>query len=295
MKLLAFGEILYDMIEGKPHMGGAPFNLAAHAAKLGAESYIISALGNDPLGKSVTIRAQRLNVNTSMVNVLDEKKTGIVNVQVDLNGSPTYEIREDAAWDWIKLSNESKSKIANEEWDYFCFGSLAQRTENNRQQLKNVLSTGKFKKVFFDVNLRLNFYTEAILRESFYLAHIVKQNDEEVHEVSKILGIQFYSMEEYGKWLIEQFNIEILVITLGSKGAKIISKEFTRSIPGVKVEVADTVGAGDSFSAAFLFALNKTNDAYKAARMGCKLGAVVASSTGAVPEYNVDELLSIVK
>ncbi|MFA6403903.1 MAG: carbohydrate kinase [Salinivirgaceae bacterium] len=292
MKLLAFGEILYDMIEGKPHMGGAPFNLAAHAAKLGAESYLISALGNDPLGKSVIVRANRLNVNTTMVNILENKKTGIVNVSLNKQGNPVYEIREDAAWDSISLSNESLTKLSAIEWDYFCFGSLAQRTENNRTQLSKIFKTGKFKKVFFDINLRLNFYNEQIIRDSFTLADIVKQNDEEVLEVSKMLGIQFHSIEEYGKWLIDQYSIETLVITLGSKGAKVITKEASRSISGVSISVADTVGAGDSFSAAYLVELHKTNDPYKAARMGCKLGAIVASKHGAIPEYNTQTLLN---
>jgi fructokinase len=137
MKSLAFGEILCDIIDGNAYIGGAPFNLAAHMSKMGMESFIISSLGKDKLGIEACEILDNVDIHKNYVSVLDSHPTGTVDVVLDEAGIPDYVINENTAWDNIELSKDAINKIFSEKWDIFCFGTLAQRTENNKNLLRN--------------------------------------------------------------------------------------------------------------------------------------------------------------
>ncbi len=159
MKVLVFGEVLWDIIEGKEHLGGAPLNFAAHVRQCGHESTIISALGEDDRGKEALQLIQELGVDASMIQQ-SEIRTGFVPVTL-VNGQPDYEITKYVAYDYIKSDEISKKKIAR--FDTFYFGSLAQRSPDSSEALKKVLENHSFREVFYDVNLRKDCYTKEIL------------------------------------------------------------------------------------------------------------------------------------
>lgn len=285
MKFLSFGEILWDLVNDKEHLGGAPLNLASHISQIGVESYILSALGTDNLGINALNKLKNLNVKTDYIKRWNNKQTGTVLVTLK-DGQPTYDIIENVAWDNISLSNEKLSTISEMEWDCFCFGSLAQRSSKNRETLKSLFDKSKFKHVFFDINLRQDYWSKEIIEYSLNQATIFKINEDEINTLSKLFWEQNLSFEKSAKKIINTFNISVVCITLGSKGALVFDRSNRYYSKGKKVVVADTVGAGDSFSAAFLYTYLKTNNLQLAIDNGSKLGGFVASCHGAIPIEN---------
>ena len=165
MKTLSFGEILFDRIDGKDHFGGAPVNVAVHLARLGAESYMLSALGDDQPGSEAEKILNRENLKTDFLQTGSSRPTGLVEVTVQ-EGIPSYDIKEGAAWDYIELSQEQLKKLKSIKLDLMYCGSLAQRTDSNRQLLHELLPTLHYRHLFFDVNLRQEYYSEDVIRQT---------------------------------------------------------------------------------------------------------------------------------
>ena len=294
MKVLSFGEILFDIIEGEKYIGGAPFNVAAHLSKLGAQSYILTGVGSDRNGQEVLESTHDLGIKTDFISTTENYPTGTVTVEIK-DGRPSYTIHENTAWDNISLCDSGLDRLTSETWDLLTFGTLAQRTKENRNLLDLIRTKGHFKAIFYDVNLRQHFFKPEWILSSFEDSTIVKINDEEAVILAKLLYNREMKEEEFADMIMGEFDLDIVCVTFGAGGAGIMTEEGWSRIPGEKVSVIDTVGAGGSFSAVFLHSLYSGYTPVEAAKRACVMGAYVASSTGAVPGYSdkLKELLSI--
>lgn len=286
MRVLAFGEILFDIIEGKHYLGGAPLNFAAHLAKLGAESYIFSRIGNDDLGHLALGQIERHGVNTTFIQRDHEHETGTVEVFIE-NGQPDYTIHEKVAYDFIG-QDVLKNKIKNTAFDILYYGTLAQRNDYSRNALSKLLQENTFSHVFYDVNLRKGFYSKEIVNQSLRNCTILKLNDEEVVVLGKLLFLEKIKVEDFAFRVAMKFGIDIVIITAGAEGCLIYENEELSFVKGFPANVVDTVGAGDSFSAAFLFQYFHHKNPILAAEKANQLGAFVASSRGPIPDYSED-------
>lgn len=286
MKSLTFGEILWDIIEGTEYIGGAPYNFAAHLAKLGGESYLISAVGDDDLGRQALDYAKRHGIRSHYLKPVPDAPTGTVTVELS-QGEPEYTIHEGVAWDKIGLESEALEEIRGQTWDIFYMGTLAQRSEKNRTLLAELFGAVKSRHFFYDINLRQNYYSKDIIEPSLNRATIVKLNRDEAELIGEMFGIDGTGDDQtHAARIAKLFDLETLIITRGKEGALVFHRDEFRPIPVKAVEVADAVGAGDSFSAGFMYALTHGKSPFEAAVLGGELGSFVASQRGAIPEYS---------
>lgn len=282
MKVLAFGEILWDIIEGRPYIGGAPFNFAAHVVKNGGNAFILSAVGNDELGKKAIEAAQQLSVDTSFIGLHTSRPTGTVDVFLK-DGQPDYTIHERVAFDEIRPDFDALRTRGS--FDVFYFGSLSQREQVSRESLNHILQNFQFQEIVFDINIRKNYYSPTLIRSGLKWATIFKINDQEAILVSRLFYDEVLSFEEFGKRISQDFGVRVVVITAAENGCYLfVSDQFTH-VPAVPVQLADAVGAGDAFSAAFISRLLTGQNPLLAAQYANKVGAFVASQSGAVPDY----------
>lgn len=291
VKLLAFGEMLWDIVEGKKYPGGAPFNLSAHAAKCNGECAIVSCLGKDSLGAEMRKEAKKLGVNCRFVFDLSDYPTGTVDASISDSGLPEYIIHEPVAYDFIELSDERIDEIVKSRFDIFCFGTLAQRSSVSRQSLLRLLSRldKSVTTVFCDVNLRQNFLTPEIIKTSLNACNILKLNEEEAVMLAELLFNDIeMPVEKICEGIASGFAVEDIVVTMGEKGAAIFNNDGYNTIEGHKVEVADTIGAGDAFSAVFLLKRFSGSNPVDAAMAANRIAAFVASKSGAIPEYHME-------
>ncbi len=286
MNFLSFGEILYDVFPDKKTLGGAPLNVSAHLAKLGAEGAIVSAIGNDELGEKAIKSIQELNLDTSYI-YRSSYATGRADITL-VNKSADYTFNSPCAWDDINLT-----KALPKEVDLLYFGSLAQRSETSQTTLKYVLTNTKAKVVFYDVNIRKHYYTDKILKESILCSTILKMNDEECAIIAKAFNFKDDEVELVAS-LFKATKLTHILITKGSKGTTLYSRTEVLNQPCSKVKVIDTVGAGDSLSAGFLYTYLTTNDVKKALRVGSHLADFVVAHAGAIPQYT-EELKQQIK
>lgn len=294
MKALGFGEVLWDVVNGKEYIGGATLNVLAHLSKLGVETAIITGLGNDDRGKKAVDSLEKLQLGTQFVQFIKDKKTGVAFATLDEKGSATYDLPL-SAYDYITSDIDQIEKINDFEPDVFYFGTLAQRNDVSAKSLKNILSKINSRHIFYDVNIRMDFYPRELLETSFHFATILKINDEEAVLISKRLYGAEYPVEVIVEKLAKDYMIEIILVTMGSAGCLVFNGLDAKNVPGNKVVVADTIGAGDSFSAAFLWALFQGNTPEKAVECGNLMGSYVASQSGAVPDYSSELMESIAK
>ena len=284
LDLVAYGEILWDVIDGEAHIGGAPFNLAAHAVRCGLRAAAVSRVGDDKLGHAALGEMARLGVDRRWTDEDSVHPTGTVTVTLAA-GQPSYTIHEGVAWDFIQLSEEAFQSLASERPRAFCFGTLAQRSEVSRQTLSRLLDLFSFTEVFYDVNLRQAFWSGELVAGGLARATLVKVNDEEARVLGGVLFDGACGPEAFARAVLARHPVRAVVVTLGADGCLVCERDKgTVSCPGVKVDVADAVGAGDAFSAAFLAAWLKGESAAEAAQAGNRRGAWVASQRGAVPE-----------
>lgn len=268
--VIAFGEVLWDVIDGVPYIGGAPFNFAAHAARLGLGTALVSAVGDDELGARTRAEILRLGVDDACVATDAAHETGTVLVTLT-DGIPSYEIKRPVAWDAIPVPEPQPACPRA-----FYYGTLAARNEVSAATLRQLLAAYGDALTFYDVNLRQSFWSVAFVRELVSSAKILKVNDEEM----QTLG---FSPEA----LMADFpKLETVVMTKGAAGCEVFCRgRAPFSSPAVPDgKVVDTVGAGDSFSAAFLAALLRGETVEAAAHAGNVLGGRVAARPGAIPD-----------
>ena len=274
MKAKVFGEILWDVFEGEKKIGGAPFNFAAHLLKQGAVVELLSAVGKDSLGTEALRECERLGIETGYIAKLDYP-TGSCRVTLKA-GTPEYEIVKDVAYDHIPAAGCEKA-------DVFYFGTLAQRAKESGKTLRYFLENGNWGQVFFDINIRQNFYTDETIKYSLQHATILKVSREEIG----VFGAKG-SCEDICRRLSETYrNLELIIVTLDSDGAfafRCRTGEIAYS-ERPDCHVVSTVGAGDSFSAGFLTAYLKGSDLPKCLEAAGRVAGFVCSQVGAVPEY----------
>ncbi|MFN4227181.1 MAG: carbohydrate kinase family protein [Candidatus Ratteibacteria bacterium] len=287
-KACIFGEVLFDIIEGKEYLGGAPFNLSCHLKKLGIDVIFISSIGNDERGKKILEVMEKFNLTKDFLIINEDLPTGTVNVFLE-NGNPSFEIIYPSPWDFIMLNDEKIEKLKNEKIDIFCFGSLSLRNEVSRNTFFKLTSLFNKIKKFCDINLRKPFYNKEIIEKLLGITDILKLNNDELNEIGEMFNIRG-NYEDIMRGLSERYNIEIICTTLGEKGAIMLWKDKFYREEGIKVKVIDTVGAGDAFSAGFIKGYIKNLDPKKILEIANKLGAFVASKRGAIPqsEYEID-------
>lgn len=282
MKILAIGEIIFDVFDGEAEIGGAPLNFCAHCAALGAESAIISAVGSDALAWVAIEKLRRFGVDTKYVQ-RNDLPTGQCIVTLK-NGSPAYNVLRPAAYDKIRIDSECFSA------DVFAFGTLIQRDSMSQSAVKTILANGNFKEVFCDINLRKDCYDKNSCLLCLERASILKLSEEEEPMLAEFgFYKQGKSEKETLKSICESFkNIRLVLFTKGENGSLVYDSSENKfyDIPAEKAEVVSTVGAGDSYSAAFLCEYLRNGNITDAATAGAKLSAFVVSHREAVPNIN---------
>lgn len=281
--VVGIGEALWDILPEGKKLGGAPANFAYHVSQFGLESIVVSAVGNDKLGKEILDNLTDKKLNTLIDEV--HYPTGTVQVELDNNGIPCYDIKENVAWDNIPFTENLKS-IA-EKTTAVCFGSLAQRNIVSRETINKFLNLIPNKKgiyKIFDINLRQGFYTKDILCRSMEQCNILKINDEELVTVSRLFGYPGIDLQDKCWILLAKYNLEMLILTCGVNGSYVFTPGNVSFVETPKVEVADTVGAGDSFTAAFIAALLMKKSVREAHQFAVNVSAFVCTQNGAMPQ-----------
>lgn len=281
--VVGIGEALWDILPEEKKLGGAPANFAYHVSQFGLESIVVSTVGNDKLGKEILDNLTDKKLNTLIDEV--HYPTGTVQVELDNNGIPCYDIKENVAWDNIPFTENLKS-IA-EKTTAVCFGSLAQRNIVSRETINKFLNLIPNKKgiyKIFDINLRQGFYTKDILCRSMEQCNILKINDEELVTVSRLFGYPGIDLQDKCWILLAKYNLEMLILTCGVNGSYVFTPGNVSFVETPKVEVADTVGAGDSFTAAFIAALLMKKSVREAHQFAVNVSAFVCTQNGAMPQ-----------
>lgn len=277
--IVGIGELLWDMLPSGKAIGGAPANFAYHAGRLGEEGWVVSAVGDDALGHEIldVLDEKRLHSLVAMV----DKPTGTVQVSLDDAGVPTYTIVEDVAWDHIPFTSKMQELASRA--DAVCFGSLVQRNGSRASVLKFLEAVPASALKVFDINLRQHFYTPEILRKSLEIADVLKINDEEIVTLSEMFGLGSDPREACRK-LIGQYSLRFVLLTKGARGSEVISPDEVIPQGVGKVDVVDTVGAGDAFTAAFTVAYLRGDSLADAQKLAGEVTAYVCSHKGAMPE-----------
>ena len=282
MKLLSFGEILWDVYPSEKHIGGAPLNFAVHFAKQGGASYLLSSVGDDELGKSAVDMLRGWGIKTEYISVSKTEETGKCVVTLDAKGIPSYRLLDHVAYD-----NITKPDFSNRNFDAFYFGTLALRSAINRKTVSEIIKECAFKEIFVDINIRKPFVSKEAVKLAFQNATVIKISEEELPVVTGLLFDAECDFINAAKAMGKNFkNIKTVIITLGEKGS--FAYDCKRDVPffcdAEKVTVVSTVGAGDSFSAAFLYQYLcgfATNECLKAAS---KVSAFVVARAEAIPD-----------
>jgi len=290
--IVGLGELLWDILPKGKELGGAPANFAYMTSLLGDKGVVASRVGQDRLGNAAARRLLRLGLRTTYIQVDSKNPTGTVKVDVDPDGQPKFEITENVAWDFFEW-NQMWQMLA-EHTDAVCFGSLAQRCTQSRETIRTFLKTLKPATVrVFDVNLRQSFFTVETLTESAKQADIMKLNADELPRVAQILGAPITGDSDTAQWLIKTCGLKLVCITRGAKGSLLVSKKEVHEHLGFPAQVADTVGAGDAFTAGLVHRYLRGATLEEMNEAANRMGSWVASKVGATPRAEVKILDSI--
>lgn len=276
------GEALWDVLPEGKKIGGAPANFAYHVSQFGLPSCVVSAVGEDTLGKEITENFTSKGLNQLIAEV--PYPTGTVQVEIDQAGVPQYEIKENVAWDNIPYTERLETLA--QKTKAVCFGSLAQRNVVSRNTINSFLDAmprTEDSLVVFDVNLRQGFYNKEILCNSMKRCNILKINDEELVTVSRMFGYPGIDLQDKCWILLGKYNLKMLILTCGINGSYVFTPGNVSFQPTPKVEVADTVGAGDSFTAAFIASILKGKSVQEAHSRAVRTSAYVCTKKGAMP------------
>ena len=280
--VVGMGEALWDVLPEGKKIGGAPANFAYHVKQFGLDSCAVSAIGEDALGDELLERFDEKEINYNIDRV--PYPTGTVLVELDDQGVPNYEIKENVAWDNIPYTPDLEELAKNTK--AFCFGSLAQRNVVSRDTINRFLDAipeDDERLIVFDINLRQNFYTKEILCNSMKKCNILKINDEELVMVSRMFGYPGIDLENKCWILLGKYNLKMLILTCGINGSYVFTPGEISFLPTPQVEVADTVGAGDSFTAAFIANILKGRPVKEAHKIAVETSAYVCTQNGAMP------------
>jgi len=270
MTILSLGEILWDVFPDREELGGAPFNLAFHASRLGHEPVFISAVGDDARGHRALNTATKLGIDTSFIQTNPEAGTGVVTVSLDQARQPSFVLQRPAAYDHVPLTDRQIEKLAATNPEWICFGTLFFMPASNLATLRRLLEACPRARRFYDVNLRPGNWNDALVRELLPLADVVKLNEAEIETLEPMMAAAR----------------GLVCVTRAERGCTVNGT----GVPGYRVKVADAVGAGDAFSAGLLHGLSAGWPAEQAADFANRVGAIVASRPGANHFWTVEEL-----
>ncbi len=278
-RVIGIGEILWDVLPDGWQLGGAPANFAFHAKQLGFNAGIISAVGRDMEGKDILEIILKSGIKSFIA--VNELPTGTVSVTLNDHGVPVYIIHENVAWDKIPDMPDAREWV--DQCDAFCFGTLAQRSVISRKTIQNLLSSvpADCLKVF-DINLRQNFYSKESIESSITMANILKINDEEIKIIGNMFGLG-NEEEEIAEKALRKFRLEYIALTKGSAGSWMFSAFDSSFLPTPKVNIADTVGAGDSFTAAMIAGILSGKKLAEVHQLAIDVSAYVCTQAGATP------------
>lgn len=290
--IVGLGEVLWDVFPTHKQLGGAPTNFAYISGLLGDRAAVVSRVGNDALGDEVIERLQGLRLDTSHVQRDPKHPTGTVKVELASDGQPRFEITQAVAWDFLEW-NESLAKLAATA-DAVCFGSLAQRGLQSRATIGEFLKTTREDAVrVFDVNLRQAFYSADVLIGSAEKASILKLNHEEIPTLMRALGAPSLDEKQSGQWLCRRFRLRLVCITRGNRGSVLVGDRGLHEHPGYQVKVADTVGAGDAFTATLVHHFLRGSELSVMNDAANRVGSWVASCSGATPAGDAELLKQV--
>lgn len=292
MTIVSIGEVLWDVFDDSEHLGGAPFNFSVHARRLGHEVIFISAVGEDQRGCAAREAAGRLGLPAGFIQTVCGLQTGVVSVRLE-EGQPSYTIHRPAAYDAVALSEPELARLsaARPAWVYF--GTLHQSARAGRAATEALLRALPDARRFYDVNLRRESYTAALVLDLLALAQVVKLNEDEAAEINAMARLGPMSPQEFTRHWTDRAGWSAVAVTRGAHGCAVrIGADYAEA-PGYAVRVADTVGAGDAFAAGFLHGVAHGWDVARLGEFANRLGAVVAARPGPVPAWTIDDCLTL--
>ncbi len=299
MKIVSVGEILWDLVEGREFLGGAPLNFALHAARLGHQALMVSAVGDDDRGLRSLAEISARALRTDFISRVPGHPTGTVTVKISHNGLPDYVIHRPAAYDFPILDAAALNSIASPAPDWIYFGTLQQLSPAAHQVLKTIFAAAPYGRRCYDVNLRRDSYTPGLIQNLLSAANVLKLNEDEISEIAGLLPSRMdanhgkegeSNLERFCCRVSLVFNLEAVCVTRGANGcALLLGDEYvTASAPSITV--ADTIGAGDAFCAALVHGISLNWPAGQIARFASGVGALVASRYGGSPEWHPSEI-----
>jgi fructokinase len=279
--IIGLGEILWDMLPGGKVLGGAPANFAYHCSQLGAESYVISAIGKDDLGSEIRENMDRLNLASLHLFTDERIPTSTVTVRLDAQGHPEYTIHENVAWDHLPVEQPALDLVSDA--DAICFGSLAQRSPVSRRSILSYLEHTRDDCLrVFDINLRQHYYSREVLEKSLDVADVLKLNDEELAILSELFSLKGSESQRMDS-LFRTYDLTLVALTRGAEGSTLYNGSERSDYRAEAVRVMDTVGAGDSFTAAMVMAYLRGWSLNDMNRLASDLAAFVCTQKGATP------------
>ena len=291
--VVGLGEILWDLFPEGKILGGAPANFAYHARVLGDEGLPASRVGADALGREIRLRLSELGVPDRQVQTDPARPTGTVQVELDPGGMPAYTITPEVAWDYLEWSGDLAALAART--DAVCFGSLAQRSPQSRRTIRSFLAAVPSRALrVFDVNLRQSWYSEEVLSASLAASSILKLNESELPVVLRTLGLGEQREPLQGcRLLRDRFDLELVCLTLGEQGSLLVGEAGESRQAGFRVQVVDTVGSGDAFTAALCHHRLRAASLERIGQAANRYGAWVASQAGATPPASAEILQAV--
>jgi len=280
-KLVGIGEVLWDLLPTGPQMGGAPANFAYHASALGGEGRIVSRIGRDDRGNEVIARLAALGVPTDCIETDPVAPTGTVGVDIGANGEPRYTIHENVAWDFIAAESAGKQAVASAH--AVCFGSLAQRNEVSRKSIRELIRTTSPDALrIFDINLRQHYFSREIIEDSLALSNVLKVNETELPKLAEMFHLKGGELSQLEQ-LASRFKLRLIAYTRGGEGSILLKDGNCSENKGVRAAVVDTIGAGDSFTAAMAIGVLSGWDLDRVNQKANEVAAFVCSARGATP------------
>jgi len=290
--VLAVGEVLWDVFHDSTRLGGAPLNFTVNVSRMGHEAILISAVGDDALGRSAREAIEALGLDTRFIRTTPQFPTGSALVQTGPNGQTAFRIQRPAAYEAAHLSPDDLQWL--EAWtpDWLYYGTLFSSTDSSRKLLHELFRVFPGAKRFYDINLRPEFYSEEQVTELLGLANVVKLNETEMELAAGFANLPRTSIEAFCRAGSARFGWKAACVTLGAQGCGVWSEGKYAEADGCQVEVVDTVGAGDGFAAAFLHGLSRKWSPHQIAEFANRIGAGIASSPGAIPDWNWSQMLA---
>jgi len=292
--VIGVGEVLWDLLLTGPQLGGAPANFAYHAHALGAQAQVITRLGKDDYGREIIRRFHAMGLPETTVQIDDTVPTGTAKVALSGDGLAHFTIQENVAWDHIAVTREAL--VAASEAHAICFGSLAQRSEPSRNTIQQLVAETPADALrVFDINLRQQFYSRGLIEQSLQLANVLKLNDDELPTLAEMFGLtglSEYQIKHHIEWLAHTFSLRWVALTRGANGS-LLYQEINDEVrwsdcPSRPVKVVDTVGAGDSFTAAMVLGLLQKMDLDEINTIANEVARYVCSEPGATPALPIE-------